>query len=97
MTDEDRLQALLRDERLNDREREAFEDMLEWVQVKERPLTPKQHAWVTETMHRLELDAGELSGPTFASGRIPRGRPVEMPEVLKVDPKKILPPNRRRT
>jgi hypothetical protein len=96
MSDLARLEALLADERLTDEERDAFEGMHEFIIRTRRPLTSKQSAWVDGVVARLELLVGEMTGPAFASGVIPRGRHVEMPDVLKVDPRTILPPGRKR-
>jgi hypothetical protein len=96
MTDVEYLRALLADDRLTDDEREAFESMQDFASRTRRPLTVKQSSWARGVAARLELDTAELTGPAFASGAIPRGRPVDMPDVLRVDPKKILPPGRKR-
>lgn len=71
---------------------EAFALMRLDLQLKRFPeLTSKQRAWA-------EREAGEGSDETYenlwSSGKVPRGREVPLPEVLKVLPKK--PPPRRR-
>lgn len=94
MTDLEYLRRLLADERLSDDEREAFESMYERASLG-RVLSPKQVSWIRGVAARLELDADEMTGPAFASGAIPVGRPVETPAVLRHLPK--TPPGRRST
>jgi len=95
MTDLESLSHLLADERLTDAEHEAFESMHGYILAHGPKLTPKQSAWIRAVASRLELDAGELTGPAFASGAIPVGKPVAVPAVLRVLPLK--PPGRKST
>ena len=88
-----RLHRCIDDDRLQGDEREAFDDMARKLAKYSRPLTELQSQWVTRVMHRLELDVDEPTGPEFASGKIPAGAPVGVPDVLKVLPKR--PPGRR--
>jgi hypothetical protein len=78
-----------------DNEREAFEDMMVWVE--RRPLTPKQRWWVNQVSIRLGLE--EVEGPIddgtpedvrFSKGDIPRGKEVES----MVKDKPLRPPTR---
>lgn len=89
-----RLELLIADERLSFFEREAFESMLRQFRYADRKkLSEKQADMVARVSRRLELDADEPTGPSFASGTIPMGAPVEVPEVLRNLPKS--PPGRR--
>jgi hypothetical protein len=71
--------------------RDAFEDMLLKLDEKERELSPKQRAYVKNILG----DDAEDDEPRvlFSSGKIPLGKPVETPAVLKNLPLK--PPGRK--
>ncbi len=86
--DATRLARLLADDRLNEREREAFDEMAQ----RGRILTARQRTWVDDVYRRLELDADEAEN-LWSDGAVPVGRPVDVPEVLRVLPKR--PPGRR--
>jgi hypothetical protein len=80
---------------LTDGEREAFEDMVLWVE--RRPLTPKQRWWVNQVSIRLgfeevegPIDDGTPADVRFAKGDIPRGKEV----ALLVKDKPLRPPVR---
>jgi hypothetical protein len=95
LRDQAGLVTLLEVEELPDEEREAFEDMLLWVE--KRPLTPKQRWWLNKVLRRNDLE--EVEGveddgapiPTrLTAGDVPRGREVD----LLVKDKPLKPPTR---
>ena len=76
---------------LAEEHREAFEDMLDKMIEHERELSPKQRSYVKSLLGE-DADDDEPR-VLFASGKIPMGKPVETPAVLKNLPLK--PPGRR--
>lgn len=80
------LTALLDSGELTESEREAFEDMLEL----DGGLTPKQRAWVEDVCERIGVCGAKN---LWSQGKVPRGREVPTPEVLRTLPKK--PPRSR--
>jgi hypothetical protein len=66
--------ALLGDDRLQDKERTAFEDMSSGLELSPKAkLTKAQFDWVERRFRELELDAGE-SLNLHSEGRVPDGR-----------------------
>lgn len=69
-----KLQMLLDDSRLPDREETAFKDMLAKLDagvIKE--LTPSQTTWVNDMYKRFDKEAEEASLNLFSSGQVPVG------------------------
>lgn len=83
------LKRALEKEDLRDSSREAFEDMLERIEAKGMTLSDKQRAWVLRA-----LDVPEYEN-LVSSGKVPIGKPVELPWQLRPEnlPKK--PPGRK--
>jgi hypothetical protein len=69
----------------------AFENMLQRVSASGRELTPSQRSWVRD-IHEKVFDEPRCEN-LFSSGKVPRGREVDTPEVLRNLPLK--PPGRR--
>lgn len=75
-------------ESLDDRTREAFNEMLLKLESGERStLSPKQREWA-QSKFGIETYRND-----FSAGRVPRGREVATPEVLKHRP--LRPPGKR--
>lgn len=76
--------ALLGDDRLSDREREAFDDMSSALSLSpSRKLTKAQSDWVERRFRQLELDADVFMN-LHSEGKVPEGRthgvaPVRFP------------------
>ena len=86
------LGALTACDRLSSKEREAFMGMLLWLADEPRGhLSRRQREWAEECAVKYELD--EAGDPAIRNRDVPRGKPVELPEVLRHLPKK--PPTRR--
>ena len=77
------------DSALSDDEHDAFGDMLVRLEDGQRELTPKQRDWAEKAAERLGLSVPR------DNSRVPVGRPVETPAVLRNLPKR--PPTRRAT
>ncbi len=72
--------ALLADDRLSDREREAFEDMSSRLQLSPRAVLTKAQAEWVERRH-LQLGLPEEAANLFSSGLVPEGRTHGVPPV----------------
>jgi hypothetical protein len=73
--------------KLTDYEREAFSDMLEGLEQYHQ-LSEKQRVWVAQAYEKIHPQYENL----VSSGKVPRGREVETPAVLRTLPKR--PPGR---
>jgi len=66
------IDALLEDERLSEKEKDAFEDMKKFLAAnKHRKLSEKQRKWVESKFEQFDLGAGE-SLNLFSSGKVPK-------------------------
>jgi len=90
INDSDKLMALLSDDRLSDTEAYAFRGMGARI-ARGGELSHKQRCWVDDVYKRLELDAGDVAN-LHSRGKVPAGKAVPTPEVLKRLPLK--PPGR---
>lgn len=94
------LLALLGDDRLQDRERTAFEDMASQLELgKSARLSKAQFDWVERRFRELELDAGG-SLNLHSEGRVPRGlmpgaKPVVFPWEEGGAGRPLKPPGRK--
>lgn len=68
-TDSEMLRALLDDERIDNEERDNFEDVNRQLKQK-KLLSRKQHQWVESRWKQLGLDAEEPSQNLFSSGKV---------------------------
>ncbi len=88
------LVALLGDERLSDREREAFDDMSSRLSLSPKAaLTKAQFEWVERRFRQLELDA-DVALNLHSEGKVPSGRTHGVPPVVfpwEKDGKRVLP------
>lgn len=74
--------TLLGDDRLQDKERTAFEDMSSGLQLSPTArLTKPQFDWVERRFRQLELDA-DVSLNLHSEGRVPDGRLHGVPPVI---------------
>jgi hypothetical protein len=85
------LAALLRDDRLTDKERGAFDGMLRNIRSGGK-LSVIQRDWAKDVFDRLELDA-EVTANLVSSGMVPRGKEVHLP--YEDMPKPLKPPGRK--
>ncbi len=85
------LVAVLDKDDLSDAVRSAFEDMQ--TKVDKYPLSAKQRAWARAVLVGEKYEPEEEYLNLWSSGKVPKGRDVPTPEVLKNLPKK--PPPRR--
>lgn len=75
------LLALLGDDRLSDREREAFDDMSSAMSLSpSRKLTKAQFDWVERRFRQLELDS-DVALNLHSEGKVPEGRTHGVPPV----------------
>jgi len=75
------LLALLEDERLDAKERTAFEDMSNFLQLKPRAaLSKKQADWVSRRFEQLDLTAPAEN--LHSAGLVPEGRTHGVPPVV---------------
>jgi hypothetical protein len=88
MKDRQLLQEILEHESLTEREREAFTDMLEFLVDGGVGLNQKQREWAKRVHERLV----PAYANDWSAGRVPRGKEVPTPEVLKRLP--MRPPGR---
>jgi len=80
-------------ERLGDREKVAFPDMLERMEAgRLQRFSKTQKEWIEGAYVRMELEADEVEN-LFSTGRVPVGAPVAMAPVLANRPLK--PPGRK--
>lgn len=96
------LAALLADDRLEDKERTAFEDMSSFLNLSPKSkLKRAQYEWAERRFRELELDAN-VTLNLHSSGKVPEGRspgiakvtfPWQRPDGTYDLPKK--PPHRR--
>jgi hypothetical protein len=87
MSDTELLQRALEGE-LSDDQREAFTDMLERV-GRGGKLTDKQRSWV-----KAVLDEPEYEN-LVSAGKVPMGKPIETPAILRPENLPKRPPPRR--
>ena len=87
------LKTLLDNEDLTDEEREVFEEMLLKCQRGKGNLTAKQRKWAEEVADRLELEFG--SENMFSDGKVPVGKAVETPWLLRHENLPMKPPGRK--
>jgi len=57
LTDQQLIEALLKCDRLSEREEKAFTDMQGQMQIRRKPLTSPQRQWADAVYDRLELEA----------------------------------------
>jgi hypothetical protein len=88
MTDLEFLEDAL-DADLTDRQKEIVQNMIDTG----RKLTPKQRAFVTALVNGDRYEPEETYENARSAGKVPMGRPVEMPAVLRNLP--LRPPGRR--
>lgn len=92
-TEKDMLFKLLKDERLKDDEREAFEGMQSFLNGgSDRKLSRKQAEWVKDRYEKLELDSDDAMN-LFSSGKVPRGK--EVPPPFDISKRPLRPPGRK--
>lgn len=76
MTDRELLHAILEAPRLTEREREAFQDMLDWLDGPDSPdnvtLSAKQREWASAVALAHGLVTEETQN-LWSSGKVPRG------------------------
>ena len=89
--DHEMLQALLRDDRLTDKERGAFEGMLRTLSGGGK-LSPAQRDWASDKFKKLELDT-HVEGDLVSSGKVPRGKEIRLP--FEDMPRPLKPPGRK--
>ena len=82
-------EAIIAADEREDEAADAFRAMLE----RGAALTPKQRAWAVGVATGKFVDAEPEYENLVSSGRVPRGREVETPAVLRVLP--LRPPGRR--
>jgi hypothetical protein len=88
MTDLEFLEDAL-DADLTDRQKEIVQDMID----RGRKLTPKQRAFVQAMVNGEHYEPEETYENAWSAGKVPMGRPVETPAVLRNLP--LRPPGRR--
>jgi hypothetical protein len=91
LSDQEMLQALLRDDKLTEKERGAFDGMLRTVSSGKK-LTDTQRNWARDVFVKLELDA-DVGGSLFSSGMVPRGKEIRLP--FEDMPRPLKPPGRK--
>jgi len=90
--DADLLRAVLDDPAIDDDTSAAFNDMLEQVTQRTRPLTERQREWVRTVADREGIVDPRTTN-LVSRGVVPRGREVATPAVLRNLP--LNPPGRR--
>jgi hypothetical protein len=88
------LEAVLDKDDLPDAVRTAFEDMQH--KIDDRPLTKKQRDWAKAVLNgdKFEPDADECLN-LWSSGKVPRGREVPDPPMLRRENLPLKPPRRK--
>ncbi len=96
-SDASMLDSLLKDERLDETEREAFEDMSGLVSRGVK-LSKKQKDWIERRWRGLELDAEEGSANLYSSGKVDKtgGDKVQLPWEKPGYVKVLKPPSRQK-
>lgn len=85
------LQALIRDDRLTEKERGAFDGMLRSI-ASGTKLSSIQRDWFRDSYRKYELDAN-TSENLVSSGAVPRGKETKFPFESMTRPLK--PPGRK--
>lgn len=87
------LEALTKDDRLNEKEEEAFGDMLRGMRNYGRILSKPQLEWVERIYLKLDLDAEEPCENLVSSGAVQSGKKMEPLDFEKM-PRPLRPPGR---
>jgi hypothetical protein len=89
------LAAVLERDGLSDDRRAIFEDMLQKLQTYGRPLTKKQRDFAKAALEGEKYEPEPEYENLVSSGRVPIGRPVVTPPVLRPENLPKRPPPRK--
>lgn len=95
LTDVELIDALVRCDRLSERQETAFKGMRMQLCMRERPLSPAQRDWAQLAYHELDLDAEEPCANLVSSGAVRvSAAELQLKYNFELMPRPLRPPGR---